>query len=130
VTSENRSANAAAELAVAEEDLASARSSAEHGFFRAAVSRAYFAAFHAARALLLTRGLEPRSHKGARHLLNRHFVRTGELDRSFDRLLAYAEKDREDADYAPAVAFSAEEAAERIDTAERLVDEARRRCRA
>jgi uncharacterized protein (UPF0332 family) len=38
------------------------------------VSRAYYAAFHAARALLLTKGLEPKTHRGVIALLNQHFA--------------------------------------------------------
>ena len=38
------------------EDLRTARHDLEGGFVRAAISRAYYAAFHAARAALLTEG--------------------------------------------------------------------------
>lgn len=44
-----------------------------------AVSRAYYGAFHYARALLITVGEEPRSHNGLTRLLQRDFVRTSRL---------------------------------------------------
>jgi hypothetical protein len=127
VTDANIKVNAEEELEAAEEALAAATGCLERGQLRSAVSRAYFATFHAARALIFTKGLEPRTHRGARHLLNVHFVRTGELDSSFDRLLAHAEKDREDADYAPFATFTAEDAIARIEGAQQLLAEARRR---
>ena len=44
------------------EDLRTARHDLEGGFVRAAISRAYYAAFHAARAALLTEGESPKSY--------------------------------------------------------------------
>jgi uncharacterized protein (UPF0332 family) len=117
--------NAADEIAAAEEALAAAESLARDGLLRSAMSRACFAAFHAARALLFSAGLEPRSDRGARHLLNVHFVRAGKLDPAIDRLLAHAEMDREDADYAVVVTFTREQVADNIDAARRLLDAAR-----
>jgi uncharacterized protein (UPF0332 family) len=48
----------------AEEDLASARYDLAGGFIRAALNRAYYAAFHAVQAALLTVGEAPRTHSG------------------------------------------------------------------
>lgn len=39
------------------------------GLFADAVSRAYYGAFHLLRALLLSRGVEPKTHAGAIHLV-------------------------------------------------------------
>ena len=44
-----------------------------------AVSRAYYGAFHHARALLLTVGEEPRTHGGLTRLLQSNFTRTGRI---------------------------------------------------
>ncbi len=127
MTEENRRTNAEAELAVAEEALDAAAKLVQFGLLRSAVSRAYYAAFHATRALLATRGLEPRSHRGARHLLSTHFVKTGELDLSTDRWVAHAEQDREDADYDTSAIFTAEVVAERIAQARGLIEAVRLR---
>ena len=45
-----------------------------------AESRLYYAIYHAAVALLLTEGLEPRSHAGTASMLGLHFVKTGRMD--------------------------------------------------
>ena len=45
-------------------------------FFDAAVSRAYYAMFYAAEALLLSKNLEFSSHKSVISLFGKHFVKT------------------------------------------------------
>ena len=64
-----------------------------------AESRPYYAAYHAAVALLLTQGLEARSHSGVANLLGLHFVKTGRLDAGDARLFARLQKYRVEADY-------------------------------
>jgi uncharacterized protein (UPF0332 family) len=85
---------------LAEEELEAARTLLAAGLARVALSRAYFAAFHAVRALLYSEGLEPRTHQGVQHLFNTHFLRTGRYAASSARLLARLQKFREEADYA------------------------------
>ncbi len=48
-----------------------------------AVSRAYYSAFHAAQAILLTEGLKTSTHQGTVNLFGLHFVKTGRFDRKF-----------------------------------------------
>lgn len=115
----------ATELRRSEEALRAAAALVELGLHADAVSRAYYAAFHALRALLLSRGLEPRSHSGAIHLLNVEFVRTGALPSSINRLLAGLQRSRELADYDAAVEFSADDAEHAIADARAIVDSAR-----
>lgn len=63
-------------LAKAEEKLdVASRLLAQHDF-EDAVSRAYYAAFYAAHALLISEGLETRSHRGLVALIGLHFVKT------------------------------------------------------
>jgi uncharacterized protein (UPF0332 family) len=49
------------------------------GLLNDAVSRAYYAALHVARALLLTEGVEPQTHAGVSSMLGMHFVVSGRL---------------------------------------------------
>ena len=65
----------------------------------AAVNRAYYAAFHAARAALLTEGEEPTSHAGILSRFSYHFIRTGRISEEVGQVLARAETDRNRADY-------------------------------
>ena len=64
-----------------------------------AVSRAYYAAFHAVRALLVTAGQNPTTHHGAVTLFNLLFVKTGKFDRELGRFFTNLKDDRETADY-------------------------------
>jgi uncharacterized protein (UPF0332 family) len=96
---ENRSKNRDEEMAHAEEALKAGHILMEHGLFREALPKLYYALFHAMRALLFTKGLEPKSHEGVTHLFNLHFVKPGlfsdERNRFFKRLMKY----RHEAEY-------------------------------
>ena len=120
MTNENRKRNVAIELTRAEEAMRAAKALLGLGLHNDAVSRAYYAAFHYVRALLLTRGAEVKTHGGAIHLLNVEFVRTGLLASSHNRLLAGLQRARELADYDAAVTFSNEDAVAEIAEAEQF----------
>src|SRR3989442_1696731 len=77
--------------------LAAAETLAGAGHHADAVSRAYYAMFHAACALLASIGRTSRTHDGLRALVAEHFVRPGLLDPRLARLLAHAAADRGDA---------------------------------
>ena len=64
-----------------------------------AVSRAYYAAFHAAQAVLLTEGLTAGTHQGLVNLFGLHLVKTGKFEKKFGRYLANLKDDREHSDY-------------------------------
>ena len=91
-----------------------------------AASRAYYAVFHGARALLFSVGIEPRSHRGIVALVGDHFVRPGRLSPEMGRLLSRMQRDREDADYLTGAVFTDAEASEMITDAERFLDQVRR----
>lgn len=102
MTEEGRRESTGAELELADEELRAAAALLRDGLPRIAVARVYFAVFHAVRAQLYAEGFEPRTHGGAQHLFNLHFVRSGRYEPSTSRLIARLQKYREDADYAPA----------------------------
>ena len=66
----------------------------------------------------MTKGLGPRTHRGAVRLLGLHFVKTGLLSREAAAALARLETSRELGDYAPTAAFDHGEAADLIAQAE------------
>jgi len=57
--------------------LQSAEILLKEGDFESCVSRAYYAMFYSAEALLLTKGLSFSSHRGVISAFGKHFVRTG-----------------------------------------------------
>lgn len=85
-----------------------------------AVSRAYYATLHAARALLMTHGLEPKTHQGVVALLNGRFASTVGEDAvsAFARLQTF----RGIADYASRPSVSLDRARLEVTAAHAFVD--------
>ncbi|HXE80919.1 MAG TPA: HEPN domain-containing protein [Vicinamibacterales bacterium] len=110
MTDENRKRNIADELKRADEALRAARALLNGELYADAISRAYYGAFHSLRALLLSRGIEPKTHGGALHVFNTEFVRPGLFPSSYNRLLGGMQRSRELADYDAAVTFSRQDA--------------------
>ena len=120
MTDENRRANLKENLERAGQALAAAETLVAAGLHADAVSRAYYGAYHMLRTLLLTEGLEPKTHRGAIHLFNVHFVLKGLFSSAHNGLLAKLQRSRELADYDSAVVFSGEDAREDIVAARRF----------
>ena len=118
MTKDNRKKHIATELKRGDGALASARLLLTGKQAPDAVSRAYYAAFHYARALLLTAGEEAKTHGGLERLVQREFVQTGILDPNVARLLSRLHKYRQDADYSAEFVFTDEAADEEVRAAE------------
>jgi uncharacterized protein (UPF0332 family) len=126
MTNDNRKKNIAAEVRRGNETLESATILLAAGKHADAISRAYYAAFHYARALLLMLGEEARSHGGIDRLLQRDLVREGRLDPEVARLFVRLMTFRLEADYTSEFVFTAQAAREELDAAERFIAEAKR----
>ena len=70
------------------------------GDFESAVSRAYYAMFYVARALLEQKDITPKTHSGLRNQFGLHFIKTGDLPERFAAMLNNAEDLRNLAEYA------------------------------
>jgi len=81
------------------ERLAVAQSLYNNAYYEDAVSRAYYAMFFAARALLLTQNISPKTHRGVITAVSERFVKTGLLSHNIWEFLAAGETIREEADY-------------------------------
>lgn len=125
MTAEGRNEAAAAEMALAKEELGAADHLLGASLPRIALARAYFAAFHAVRARLYADGFEPRTQGGVQHLWNTQFVRPGRYEASTSRLLARLQKFRQEADYAQAFIIDEAGAREEIEAARALVERIR-----
>ena len=93
--------------------------------FRGACSRAYYAMFNAARAMLILRGYKAeavKTHKSALRLFSLEFVKTGPFDAEIGQMLRRAAEARHVADYEGGV--SAEEAGEVLKALEVFMREA------
>jgi len=86
-------------LAKADEKARVARELYAKAYWDDAVSRAYYAAFHAAQAALLTEGQRADTHRGLVTLFGLLLVKTGKLDKQWGKFLANLKDDREAGDY-------------------------------
>lgn len=76
------------EFEKAERMLADAETAREVDISKATiVNRLYYACFHAAQAVLYSRGFDPQSHGRVQTLLGREFVQQGDVDREHGRFL-------------------------------------------
>lgn len=110
----NRQKNAAVEWEKSQEAFREAKALLEKSLPSGSLSRTYYAAFHAGKALLLTEGLEVRSHQALGRLFSLHFIKSGKLDVRYSRILSKAQKFREEADYTSEYVFTVEDARERF----------------
>jgi uncharacterized protein (UPF0332 family) len=125
VTEDNRLKNIAIETARGDDSLESARILLAAGKYADSVSRAYYGAFHYARALLLSDGEEAQTHGGLTRLLHRDFVRAGKLNADIARLFSRLQNFRQDADYSAEIVFTLNAAAEELAAAEQFIQAAR-----
>jgi uncharacterized protein len=122
MTDENCRANAQSELAVGRDAARVARAALELGITRDALSRAYYAVFHAVRALLLLDGLEPKTHSGVARLFSEHWIKTRRIDSRQMLVLTRLQSYRLASDYSYAFDVQPADVAGEIDAAEVLVE--------
>jgi uncharacterized protein (UPF0332 family) len=108
-------------LAQARENIAEAHCLLQGGFPSGTVSRAYYAIFHTAEALLAARGLDYSSHHAVIAAYGREFARTGALDPEYHRRLRLAFEERQGADYGLTTPPTHAEAAEILNWAEEFL---------
>ena len=109
-------------IELAEEELSSAKLLLQNSKLRDAISRAYYSMFHAARALLLMKGLNPRKHSGVIRMFGLHFVDEGFLGRVYAKYLTSAFSLRSKADYDVYYEPTEEEAEAVVENAERFLE--------
>jgi uncharacterized protein (UPF0332 family) len=108
-------------LIQAQRSVGAARLNLASGFPEVAVSRAYYAMFYCASALLEGEGLRFSSHSAVVAAFGRHFARTRRLPPELHQFLVQAERARSKADYVVGRAVPTEEAMQQIAWAERFL---------
>jgi len=89
--------------------------------FESAVSRAYYAMFYAAEALLLSKSLTFSSHRAVLSAVGEHFIKSGKLPREHGRELNRAFSMRQLGDYEYTCVVSKLEAEEIVAAGKRFV---------
>jgi len=108
----------ASTLERAEESIPAAKQLIAGGYFDFAASRAYYAAFYAASAALLSQGFEYRKHSGVIAAVHQALVKTGKVDTKFGKDLNWLFELRGIGDYGITVHVSREDAERAIEVAE------------
>ena len=106
MTEKNKKLNIAGELQHADKALGAARILATNSYYNDCVSRLYYVILYHLSALLLTKGLEPKTHEGALTLFSLHFVKPGIFPPADSHLVARLMKYREEADYSSSYVFT------------------------
>ena len=107
MTEQNKRKNVEEESERGSRALAAAELLNKNGFLSDAVSRLYYFLLYHVRALLLTKGIEPRTHESALRPFSLHFVKGGVSGPEASHLFSRTMKYREEADYNPSYLFTA-----------------------
>jgi len=102
--------------------LASAERELAAGDFDFAASRAYYAAFYAAEALLLSHGVTCSTHSGVISEFGKRFVSTGRMTKDIGRKLAHLFRERQTGDYEFGMSIDESDAREDILHARAILD--------
>ena len=108
-------------MAKARSTLGAAKALVQQGYPADAVSRAYYAIFHAASALLADKGLAFSSHQAVIAAFGKEYAKTKELDPELHRYLRVGFEDRQIADYDATAAITAEQAEQLVEWAEEFL---------
>jgi len=106
----------------AESKLGSAKILYEKGRYSDAISRAYYSMHYSARALLSTKNIFPKTHKGIIARFGLDFVKKGIIEGYHIKAMSTARESRERADYGIGYNFIKEEAESVIDDADRFLE--------
>lgn len=112
-------------LSRASEALETAIENLEGDHLTAAVNRAYYAAFFAARAVLYQSGETPATHKGVKTRFYELVVRGKQMDQGIAGILTVAQEARQSADYDALSVFESSSVKDLIDDVQRFVESCR-----
>lgn len=122
---ENKRENIKNELDRASKTLLEADLLFNNNFITGAVSRLYYSLLYTIRALLLTKGCEPRSHEGALRLFGLLFIKENIFETKDSHIFSRLMKYREEADYNPSYLFTREDFIEFKNESEELSNKIR-----
>ena len=108
----------------ARQSVQAAESLKRDGFRDFAASRAYYAMFYVAEALLIEEGLSYSSHAAVIAAFGKLFAKTGRLDNRFHRYLLDAQDTRNIGDYGIGPGVSVQQVEETIGRAQEFIEAA------
>lgn len=115
-------------LQLAQDELETANLLLANDRYRACISRSYYAMYHATQALLTTKNLSSKSHKGTIQLFGQHFIKTEELPINLARSLSDAYDLRRLSDYEETILLTQQQAQTVCTAAQEFVAQAEQYC--
>jgi len=108
------------EIDKAQESLKGSQVLLKANLYDEAVSSAYYAMFHMAKALLLTINEEPSTHHGLISIFGLKFIKPQIIEKEYNDMLIDAKESREAGDYDAARKFTKEESSEKVENASKF----------
>jgi len=105
-------------LSHAEQCLASAKTLQSAGDYKGASNRAYYAVFHAMRAVLSLDGVDMKHHSGIISEFRKRYIKTGLFDAQLSEIIQMQSEARSSSDYDDFFVISKEEVIRQISGAE------------
>ena len=93
------------------------------GDYNGAISRAYYAAFHALKALEVLEGYDSKKHSGVISHFRQKYIKTGKIDAEMSKVIGRLQEARGASDYDVAMRFQLIDAQEALDNAKTFVGE-------
>lgn len=115
-----------ANISRAETSINAAKDLISSGYFDFASSRAYYAVFYAATAVLLSEDLQYGKHSGVISAIHKNFVKTGRLDQQLGKDLNWLFELRGVGDYGVTLHVPEDDAKKAVDAAKNFVYAAKR----
>ena len=106
----------------ADTNLQVARELLDKGYYDVSASRAYYAAFYAASALLLNEGIDTSKHSGVIALVHQQFVKSGKLTKEQGRNLNWLFELRSVGDYGVSLHVGLDDARRAVSTAQDFIE--------
>jgi len=113
------------EMEVAKRRLMAAKLLIEKGMLEDAVNRAYYAFFHAAKAMLNILGFDAKTHSGLISDFGLRIIKTNLIDKKFGEYFRRAFEMRESSDYEIGIIFSEDEVQTLIKNADEFLKKAK-----
>jgi uncharacterized protein (UPF0332 family) len=95
---------------------------ARKGLYEDAISRAYYATLHAAKAALFIHDVATESHAAVRRMFGLHLIRSGEIEPVWSSNLGESLDDRLAADYDASASFSSAEVSQECQRTRAFLD--------
>ncbi len=96
-------------LNLAKEELQTAELLLNNHWYRASVSRAYYAMYHATQAVLESKAINPHTHRGLMQQFGQNFIKTNELPKELSVILKRTYDLRQLSDYDETISLTFDE---------------------